>query len=719
MPLQSVPLRDTNAQFIGSIHHCLESSSLRDQLSNPRDLLSHPSAERLSHGKDYVIRLQLPDYIKPITIKVFKRQSRLKDWYDKTHKSKAQRSFEAAEFLMQRGISTPLPLAWLDRWEGNRLIESYYLCEFEPAICFRDALSHIYYEERDNEPLMQLLLAVAPGIRAMHDAGFQHGDMGNQNILLPKDQQGQWLAPQFIDLNRARYGASPLTDAERAFDISRIVLPGQYLKIFKHIYFNHGDIPAAFNKLETTYRRRFERHTRSRAWRHPIRHFTRKPPTKPVYPTLNNIWLWDEKSAQPMTVMESREKKRFYRFRDGLATFWNTLRRLPAIYSHYRALNAESYQHPIDMRNRIGIALHPHPNYVETEWARLKELGFPPVLIRFAHHETQAQWNFTLDLIDRLHVQGARIMVGILQDRRAVLEPMSWTNFLEHVIPPIANKVDAIEITHACNRVKWGIWSSNEYAQLLMPALALRKRYPQIKLTGPAVIDFEYISVIATLSALPHGECLDALSHLLYVDRRGAPENKQGKFSTLEKTALLKAVARATQKSTDKIIVSEVNWPVKHTGIYSPIGCPYVTPKWRREEPGETDDDYANYLVRYYLICLCSGHVEQVFWWRLSANGYGLVDDLNGFKPRPAFFALKTLLAHVEHSQFVKRWRSNPEDYILEFCRNDGSHFVVAWTSSLQIKPLPDTLQNRSTLDRSGEPELSPQLSQRPIYIQL
>lgn len=120
------------------------------QLAHIVDLLALKTVVRLSNGPDYVVKVSLdtPTDELPITIKVFKRQSRLKDWFDRRNKSKAERSFNAAIFLQERGVGTPAPIAWLDRWENGQLLESYYLCVFEPAICFRDALADIYHNSR-------------------------------------------------------------------------------------------------------------------------------------------------------------------------------------------------------------------------------------------------------------------------------------------------------------------------------------------------------------------------------------------------------------------------------------------------------------------------------------------------------------------------------------------------------------------------------------------
>lgn len=688
------------------------------QLADIPKLLSSKKVERLSKGADYVVKLPLdtPDGELMVTVKVFKRQNRLKDWYDRHHKSKAERSYLAAIYLQEQNIGTPAPLAWLERWEKERLLESYYVCAYEAAICFRDALAEIYHNDRDNAPLMDLLLAVAPAIRAMHDVGFMHGDMGNQNILLPKTPEGLWGNPQFIDLNRSKITAEPASEKQRAFDLARIALPGAYMKIFKTIYNHHEDFPSTLDKLEQTYRHRFWRHRRNSKWRHPIRYLKNrnKKPSHPTYPEPQDIWLWDEKSAQPMIVLGRKEKHHYRDWTYMLSMLWQGLIALPGLYRHYKRLRNQSYQTPLSMSGRIGVALQPHTNYLATELHLLQQLGNPPVLIRFCHHETSIEWQRSIDLVHQLHRDGVEVMIAILQDRRALLEPTRWKDFLEKVIGSIGDKTSFIEITHASNRLKWGIWSSTEYAQLLAPALALQKRYPHIKLTGPACIDFEYLPVIAALGAIPKKQKLAALSHLLYVDRRGAPENKQGDFSTLEKCTLLKALAQWSEHCEDKVIISEVNWPVKNTGIWSPIGCPYETPKWRREQPGETEEEYANYMLRYLVITLCSGHVERVYWWRLSAHGYGLVDDRDNFRIRPAFIALAFFLRTLGKAEFIRKWNTPERTFVFEF-KTDKQTVWMAW--ALEESDYRPDINYAQALDREGDSLTQINLGSSPIYL--
>jgi tRNA A-37 threonylcarbamoyl transferase component Bud32 len=692
---------------------------LSSQLVQISSLLNKPNVERLSNGPDYVVKLSLQSSRGEIIValKIFKRQSWLKDRFDHRNKSKAERSYNAACYLQTHSIGTPAPIAWLDRWENNRLIESYFLTIFQPAICFRDALSDIYFNIRNNENLMDIMHVVAPAIRAMHDVNFLHGDLGNQNILLPKNPDGSWAQPQFIDLNRCTITNRPLTDKERAFDLSRPILPGNYLNFFKYIYCNHEMPSRELDKNETAYRKRFALHRNSRHFRHPLRYLKNrnKKPKNPVYPNPKDYWLWDEKSAQPMIALSRKEKHRERSIGGTLAMITQGLKALPSLYSAYKKVKQQSYSQPIVLKDRIGVALHPRSEHIAHELILLRELGNPPVLLRFCHHENEAIWDETIALIQQLHHDGIEVMVALLQDREAVLYPERWTAFLHKIIPSVALLTSHIEITHAYNRIKWGIWNIDELKALMAPAFALQKQFPHIKLTGPACIDFEYLPVVAALKSLPKENSFSALSHLLYVDRRGAPESGQGPFSTLEKCALLKAITTITPQCEEKVIISEVNWPVENTDIWSPIVCPYVTPKWKNKPSGESESNYANFMLRYIVIAICSGHVDQLFWWRLSAKGYGLVDDQDQFRPRIAYTALQYFFVRLGDATFIKKWPSAKDTYVMEF-HNATQQILMAWTTKGEVTELPN-FDAQKYYSRDGELIKEPIISESPIYL--
>ncbi|MDO8954511.1 MAG: lipopolysaccharide kinase InaA family protein [Gammaproteobacteria bacterium] len=706
------------ACYSGCIEPEYQQAECIEQLQNLASLLVKAPAEVLSEGADRVIKLPISFKNQTLTlaVKIFKRQSRFKDFFDKYHKTKAERSFLAAKFLNRQHINSPKPIAYLDHWHNNRLLESYYICLYQEAVNFRDELSQLYWNDPDNAKVMAMLQTVAPAVRAMHDAGFMHGDMGNQNILLNKTDDGLWQNPQFIDLNRGKI-LPALSWKQRAYDLSRLTLPGEYLKIFKHIYCHHQDIPEELNTWERRFRARFERHSRSRIWRHPIRSFKNrhKVDPHPVYPAPNNLWLWDEKSAQACILLNRQEKKRYRQKTQTLALIWQTLCAAPSIYLHYRQMLKQSYRQSVAMQNRIGLALQPKSEYIEHELSLLAELGNPPVLIRFCHHESQADWDSAIVLIRKLQAQGISIMAAFLQDRRAITEPRAWQYFLEYVIPKIAELTDYIEIAHAINRVKWGIWTTREYRELVIPALTLQARYSNIRLSGPAGIDFEYPYIVAALNEIPKGHYLSALSHHLYVDRRGAPENKQGAFSTLEKCALLKAIAKWSKRCEDKVIISEVNWPLKNTGIYSPIGSPYEAPEWARNSPGVNEQDYSDYMLRYLAISLCSGHIDRVYWWRLSAHGFGLIDDKDNWRKRPAFSALRFFLKTLGSAHFIRKLDSAESVYLLEFY-NATHKIIMAWTSH-GYSELPAGLECKQAYDNQGNSLQTIQLSGSPCYL--
>jgi len=252
----------------------------------------------------------------PVAVKGFSAQAWLGSRLARRFGSKARRSWEVARALFERTKATPRPVACLERWEQGRLIESCFLAEqVDDTSTLHTELIRIHREELDYKTLLDLLETVAGAVRAMHDAGILHGDMGNQNIFVRRTEEGGYGDVPFIDLNRGRVREEPLALRERAFDLSRLTLPSRLrylfsLMVYRERFFAGRRAPKGLVRWEKLYRVRFALHIRSRMFRHPIRSFRRwkAGPKKLTYPASKDIWIWDAHTSQAIGVWMRWEK---------------------------------------------------------------------------------------------------------------------------------------------------------------------------------------------------------------------------------------------------------------------------------------------------------------------------------------------------------------------------------------------------------------------------
>jgi hypothetical protein len=300
--------------------------------------------------------------------------------------------------------------------------------------------------------------------------------------------------------------------------------------------------------------------------------------------------------------------------------------------------------------------------------------------------------------LKRLRDDGHPVSIALIQDRRAVLDPDAWRAFGTGVLDDVGDLVEYAEIGHAVNRVKWGIWSLREHARLLRPLREWKQRWPRVKFIGPAVNDFEYHYVLSSLGSLPRGTRFDALSLHLYMDRSGAPEEKQMVFSGLDKFILARVLARMTRRCADGVVVTEVNWPLGEAGGRSHAFAPYVWAGNLALDTTATLEGYADYMIRYYLHALCSGMVDRVFWWKLVGQSFGLVDDKDpaAWTQRPAYGALATFLRFVGEETFREKPATPEPVHVFRFDR-----VAVAYAARGEADWTPPFAVSR-VMDRDG-----------------
>jgi hypothetical protein len=196
-----------------------------------------------------------------------------------------------------------------------------------------------------------------------------------------------------------------------------------------------------------------------------------------------------------------------------------------------------------------------------------------------------------------------------------------------------------------------------------------------VEVLGPAVIDFEPLATAGYLN-LPAMPRFDAVASLLYVDRRGAPENRQAGFDTVRKVALLKALADTARNAAGRSWITEFNWPLWE-GPHSPAGRMVAV----------DEETQASYLVRYLVPVLSTGWVERAFWWQLVAKGYGLLAPEEGtLRRRPAFRALATLLAELGGTVAEGPLPAPPGARLFRFRRPGGGAVVAAWAVAGEVE---------------------------------
>ena len=160
------------------------------------------------------------------------------------------------------------------------------------------------------------------------------------------------------------------------------------------------------------------------------------------------------------------------------------------------------------------------------------------------------------------------------------------------------------------------------------------QNFPELKLIGPSVIDFEYYYTASSLFNLKNIK-FDKLSSLLYVDRRGAPDKRQYGFNFKNKINLLTSMVHLSAKANNEIYITEANWPLENTAPYAPTS----------EKECVSESDYSQYMQDYIKIAKGTNKIDKLYWHQLVAPGYGLVDNRDGVVRKTlAFYKFKQLL---------------------------------------------------------------------------
>lgn len=130
---------------------------------------------------------KIPNFINKIVYRFFR-------------KSKARRSFEFANKLLENGIGTPQPFAFLENYDWIGLKDSYYVSEhLNCDLTYRELVEIPDYPNRD-----KILRQFTQFSYQLHQKGIEFKDHSPGNTLIKKTENGEY---EFflVDLNRMEF----------------------------------------------------------------------------------------------------------------------------------------------------------------------------------------------------------------------------------------------------------------------------------------------------------------------------------------------------------------------------------------------------------------------------------------------------------------------------------------------------------------------------------
>lgn len=170
-----------------------------------------------------------------INIKAFKIPNLInKVAYRYFRKSKARRSFEYATILLEKGIGTPQPLAFLENFNLVGLRDSYYVSEhLVTDLTYRELVEIPDYPDHD-----KILRQFTRFSFELHQKGIEYLDHSPGNTLIKKKEDGNY---EFflVDLNRMEFHES-MTFEMRMKNLCRLtplkemvaVMSNEYAKLY-------------------------------------------------------------------------------------------------------------------------------------------------------------------------------------------------------------------------------------------------------------------------------------------------------------------------------------------------------------------------------------------------------------------------------------------------------------------------------------------------------
>ncbi|MDG2035226.1 MAG: hypothetical protein P8J42_01255 [Pseudomonadales bacterium] len=499
--------------------------------------------------------------------------------------------------------------------------KSYFISSLlEYDYLIRDVLN----DEVDNKSV--LLKAFVAFTYHMHSKRVLHLDYSTGNVCIKKIE-GEYHF-YLVDINRMKFGA--ISAKKGCCNFARMSSELKDMDFFANEYAKlTGSSPQVCQKSLSS---AVQKGRRYRDYKRKLKGFFKD--FKTVSPS---SYFWSNYSDQPGKIRDKKFKRKLYflsfypSLKVLLTSFLLPLFAIVLVFTKRTLMEKEikSMGLCVNIDSSMPAKLSPSNEQLVS---MVEDLGVKDILVRIPLADFDNIERY-FSLVESF--SGKQVLVNILQDRHHINDLSLAKIRLREIFLRLQYCVKDFQIGNTVNRRKWAFISQDEYFDFFELAQNLKKEeFTSINLLGGNIIDFELPYYLRSLFHF-RDVFYNGVAAQLYVDRRGAPENRQFGFDIISKINAFYLIMRASLKSRNKLYITEVNWPLKGMKDWAPAQGEYMV----------DESLQAAYLVRYYLMMFASGRVEKCYWHQLVAPGYGLINNLNGvFVKRDAYYCYKFLI---------------------------------------------------------------------------
>lgn len=211
-----------------------EFSSHREEILTAFENFEESGREFINGERNKIKVFEIGDLT--VNIKSFKVPNKINQLvYKHFRKSKARRSFEFANILLEKKIGTPLPIAFQENFNAFGLQNSFYASIHQDYdLTFRELVENPDYPDWEN-----ILREFTRFCYKMHEAGIEFKDHSPGNTLIKK-MDGNHYGFYLVDLNRMKFHDSMNTEL-RMKNLSRLTPKKEMVKIMSDEYAKVSD----------------------------------------------------------------------------------------------------------------------------------------------------------------------------------------------------------------------------------------------------------------------------------------------------------------------------------------------------------------------------------------------------------------------------------------------------------------------------------------------